>query len=173
MGWLEPLPSVMSACENAGLLITNDGLSTLVVTEFTSPETSVDQIRRGWDLTATLEVSLREVGLVTGRIGVIGAEAFPYAVADEVRRRLPDVVLVPADEISSKMRAHLGDEELPLVRHAAATGARIYEAMITTAEPGVTEGEMVAAGLSVAARTQGCTHWSFLGSLGTPVTRTS
>lgn len=165
MGWLEPLPTVMTACEQAGLLIATDGRGTLAVTEFVSPDVSVEEVVKDWDL---IELVTRVVVDLagSGRLGIVGAELLPYPLADQLRARAPKLELVAADEISSRLRLRLEPREVDVMRDTAITGCRVYQALIDTAQAGSTEGEMVAAGLATAAEIAGCAHWSFLVSSG-------
>ena len=158
----QPLAEGLTAVEHAGVLIDGDGHSTLMVSGFLSEDAVADEVRRGMDLYAVLEATLRERGLADARIGVVGIEALPFSLGQHLTQHLPKLRLEAADELSARQRMVLGAGDLEMLRNAAQVGTRIVRAITDAAKPGVTEGEAVGAGLAEAARTPGCIHWAFM-----------
>jgi Xaa-Pro aminopeptidase len=105
--------------------------------------------------------ALTEHGLTTARIGVIGLEPYPpflpesiipHRLWQTVENRFRDVVFEPVGLAFSRLLMPLGDEEIAVVRHAAAIGDKMAEAMVAAAGPGVSEAEVYAAGMAAAFR---------------------
>jgi Xaa-Pro aminopeptidase len=162
----QPPAQGLTSMEHAGLVIGPDGVGRLLTSGFVSEDAVVDETRSGADLNQVLVNTLRESGLTCGSIGVIGSETLPFLAVRAIADALPDVRLVPADDISSAQRMVVHPGDIPMLRHAAEVGTRIVDAITAAAQPGVTEGEAVAAGLAVAAQTPGCIHWAFMVASG-------
>lgn len=158
----QPPAQALTATQHAGLVVAPDGVGRLLTSGFVSEDAVVDETRAGEDLYQVLIDTLRESGLTRGRVGVIGSETLPFAAARAIADALPDLTLVPADDISSAQRMVVHPEDIPMLRNAAEVGTRIVDAITAAAVPGVTEGEAVGAGLAVAAQTPGCIHWAFM-----------
>jgi Xaa-Pro aminopeptidase len=165
MVWVPPLAGVLTGCEHAVLLIV-DGEATLLVSDFVSPQTQVEQVRKAWDLTGELVALLRERGGDNWRVGVIGEEVMPFSVASAIREALSSMSLEPADEISSTLRSRLSEAEVGLLVRAGEVGRTVYTAFLEHVVEGNVEGEAVGASLQVAARIPGCVHWNYISASG-------
>jgi Xaa-Pro aminopeptidase len=53
-----------------------------------------------------------------------------------------------------------------MLRTAATVGTRLVDAIVAAAQPGITEGAAIGAGMTEAACTPGCIHWNFLVASG-------
>ncbi|GAA3546263.1 M24 family metallopeptidase [Amycolatopsis ultiminotia] len=104
---------------------------------------------------------LVEHGLAKATIGVLGLDPYPpaqpeglipYGLWTDVLARFPGAEFVAADAGFTKLTAQLSDEELAVVRHSAAIGEAMAQAMVAAAAPGVAENEVYAAGMAVAHR---------------------
>jgi Xaa-Pro aminopeptidase len=168
MVWVPPLPGVLTGCEHAAVVLGLDGSAALIVTDVYSDQVAGIDVRRNANLQEELISTVRDLGLTEGRVGVIGQEVLPFALADALRSMYPSLLLITADEISARLRFHLSDAEVALLQHAGAVGKRIYETYLAAAAPGRTEGEAVGAALAEAAQTPGCAHWSFLSAAPDP-----
>lgn len=157
-----PVPGYLSGVEHAALLITGEGRGTLLVSGFVSEDAQADEVRSGMDLSGLLRDTLREIGLSSGRVGLIGSEALPYPIGADVIRDFPGLALEAADEIGTTQRMEIEEIDLVMLRNAAEVGTAIVAAIASAAVPGATEGEAVGAGLALAARTPGCIHWAFM-----------
>jgi Xaa-Pro aminopeptidase len=157
---------LITGCEQSGVLITQGGRGNLLVNAFVAEEAAVDEIRRNWDLTAELVTAIGEHGLSRSRVGVIGYEVLPHSFAAALHDAYPTLTLEPADAISTGLRLRLSEAEVAMMRHAGATGRRIYDAFVAAAQPGETEGGAIGAALAEAAKIPGCIHWNFLAASG-------
>ena len=164
--WVTPLPGLISGCEHSGVIITADSRATLLVNAFVAENACVDQIRRSWDLTNELVAAISESGLAESRIGIIGHEVLPHSFAAALTATYPRLTLEPADDIAAQLRLRLSPTEIIMMRHAGATGRRIYNAFLAAVKPGTSEGQAVGAALAEAAMIPGCTHWNFLAASG-------
>ena len=66
----------------------------------------------------------------------------------------------------AQVRFTLSDAECDMVRQSVAAGSRMLEAGLRAARPGATDGDVVAAGWDVAARTERHQHWNFIAASG-------
>ncbi|WP_442737950.1 M24 family metallopeptidase [Streptomyces pseudogriseolus] len=104
---------------------------------------------------------LNEKGLAAARIGVVGLEPYlpfqpegfmPYGTWKALLEQFPGAEFVAVYEKFAKLVFVLGEEELAAVRHSAAIGEEMAQAMVAAAAPGVSEAEVYAAGMAVAHR---------------------
>jgi Xaa-Pro aminopeptidase len=163
--WVPPCPPLVTGCEHTGLIISDDGTSTLLASNYVRDEVFVDEVRTNWNLLDELVACIEDLGLHEARVGVI-SETFPYSFGRTLERRYPRLVLEQADEISSELRIILSDSEAEMIRHAAQVGVHILESALEQAVPGATEGDFVGAGSAAAARFPGCLHWRFMAASG-------
>lgn len=163
--WVPPSPPLVTGCEHTGLIITADGASTLIASNYVRDDVHVDDVRVNWNLVDELLDCVGELGLGEARVGVIG-ETFPYTFGRALERRHPGLVLQPADGISAELRLVLSDAEVEMLRLAGRVGIEIFEAAVERAVPGATEGQFVGAGVARAAQVPGCLHWKFMSAAG-------
>jgi Xaa-Pro aminopeptidase len=166
MVWVPPLPGLLTGCEHACVVISDDGTGVLFVSDFCSEEVQADEVRSGWDLAAAVASHLSELTGGESSVGVVGQEVLPFGVADQIRSTLPRLRLEPADDISSKLRLQLSDAEVAMLRRAGEVGAQIYEELVAHVVPGATEGEAIGAAWALASQIPGCAHWNFLSASG-------
>ena len=97
---------------------------------------------------------LAERGLDGSRIGIIGLEPYPPFYFDGavpartlqgMTQALPKAEFVPVYKAFFRRASVKSEEELGLVRYAAAIGEAMSETLRATARPGVSEAELVAA----------------------------
>ncbi len=88
---------------------------------------------------------LREAVVGRERVGLAGGATLPYYVMDELRKQLPDVTFVPADDIVFAARAKKSAAEIEVMRRAARASGRMHEAALQAIAPGVTERAVMAA----------------------------
>ena len=105
--------------------------------------------------------ALAEHGLTKANIGVVGldpylpflpASVIPRHLWDAVEGCLPDVNFQPVGAAFTRLLMPLSEEEVAVVRHAAAIGDEMAHAMVDAAAPGVSEAEVYAAGMATAFR---------------------
>jgi Xaa-Pro aminopeptidase len=93
---------------------------------------------------------LHELGLQRERIGVAGNAILPHGVLTELRERLPNAALVPADTLLLDVRSRKSPLEIDVMRRAARISGRMHEAAIETIAPGVSERAVAAKAHGVA-----------------------
>jgi Xaa-Pro aminopeptidase len=77
------------------------------------------------------------------RLGIVGRAIFPMQLADELRKALPGVELVPADAIVGGMRIYKSENELALLREAFRISELALGEVLDQMRPGLTELQVV------------------------------
>ncbi|MGV9805389.1 M24 family metallopeptidase [Micromonospora chersina] len=104
---------------------------------------------------------LRQHGLERAAIGVLGLDPYPpfhinpimpHGLWSQVLTELPDATFRGVGLSYLFATICQSDEELAVVRHSAATGDLMAEAMVAAARPGATEADVYAAGMAAAFR---------------------
>ncbi|HEU5028857.1 MAG TPA: M24 family metallopeptidase [Spirillospora sp.] len=145
--------STMSVCDHATSSERGDAV-------WIRPE----NMRVGKSAAGIVEV-LREHGLESGPVGVLGLEPYPpwhifdpvmsYPMWASVREQLPEATFKPLQLSYYMSTVGLSDEEQACVRYAASVGDEMAKAMLAEARPGATEGDLCAAAMAAALR-RGC-----------------
>lgn len=125
---------------------------------------AIDEVALTDDVIATTAACLERCGLASGRLGVAGADTLPWSVHAELARRLPAVEWLPADALLNRLRMVKSPGEIAKLQRASRLGCRATEAMLEKARPGVSHGEVAAAGLEVLARHGGILYNAFMSS---------
>ena len=112
---------------------------------------------------STIE-ALRSAGLECARLGLVGSDILAHTWAEQIFKALPGLKLVPADGIVGALRSVKSPAEIEALRRASDLGSRMIEAMLKASEPGVSHGEIVAAGLGVLVPAGGMLYSSFMAS---------
>lgn len=108
--------------------------------------------------------ALRTAGLERGRVGLVGSDILALSWAQQIAKALPGLKLEPADGIVWALRSLKSPAEIAALRRASDLGSRTIEAMLKASEPGVSHGDIVAAGLSVLVPAGGMLYSSFMAS---------
>jgi Xaa-Pro aminopeptidase len=113
----------------------------------------IDDIRSG--LLGPLVVdALRELGAMSGRVGVVGInsknpmelEGFvPYATWQHVLEGAPKAEFVEMSSPFGLMMLAKGEEELAVARHTAAVGELLAQKILDVARPGIRDSDLFAA----------------------------
>ncbi len=111
---------------------------------------TLPDIRLNNDLVAATADALRERGLATGTVGLVGGDILPYAFARDLADAAPQLRLETADELVDRLRAVKSPAEQVLLRRAAQIAGIGLQAVIDTIKPGVTEQDVCAAGTAAA-----------------------
>lgn len=98
----------------------------------------------GYDPGETVAARLQEVGLLQGRLGLVGVNhkfgmGMPYHHYQRLREALPDLEAVDVTAEFSWLRAVKSDEEITWLRRAAEFTDRTIEALRTQVRPGMRE----------------------------------
>ncbi|WP_342627527.1 M24 family metallopeptidase [Nguyenibacter vanlangensis] len=117
--------------------------------------------------------ALQRLDLTKARIGVLGLEpyppfyfdgAIPYQTWKAVLDACPKATFEPVYHQFFALASVHSAEEIALIRHAAAIGEQMAEAMRSAAHPGVSEADLVAATTEVCLRNAGFTAEVLIGS---------
>jgi Xaa-Pro aminopeptidase len=107
----------------------------------------------------TVAAVLKERGIDNGAVGVIGAEPYPpyyfvppmpSALDKGLADQLPHLTLKPVAHRFAELAYPQSEEELAVIRYAAAVGDEMAQAMVDVTRPGVPESEIYAAGMTAA-----------------------
>ena len=135
------------------------------------------QIRTGRD-GATLVQVLREEGLESARIGVLGLDAFPPFLPDgpipyrtwaAVLEALPGATFVPALRRFSELTMALSPEQVEVLRWSARAGERMCQAMLEAAHAGALDSELHAAAAGACFESVANSYWMILLSGPDPI----
>jgi Xaa-Pro aminopeptidase len=110
---------------------------------------AIEDVRVELDLWSGLAQTLRERGLSSGRVGLIGRESLLYSCIDRIKQELPDIELVWADYLIEDLRRIKSEAEIGLMRESTRVGCAMVEAFVSAAVPGATEADCVLAALNV------------------------
>lgn len=143
------------------VVITADGRSALVAVGVTDLP-SIADVRTGLDVDSLLIGALREFGLESARVGLAGTDVMPWNLSNSIARELPDLAFEPSDLLLAQLRVTLSENECEHVRHAARIGCEVLQAGLDAVDVGATDGDVVAAGWQVAARSPRTRHWDFI-----------
>ena len=100
------------------------------------------------DLVTEEVINVMRKTLPKGQVGRVGGD-LPVSLFKQIEAALPGVEWVPADNILAQLRSMKSTTEIAKLRAAAQLGSRMIEAMMATAAPGATHGDVVAAGMAV------------------------
>jgi Xaa-Pro aminopeptidase len=105
----------------------------------------------GYDPAGAVAVRLREVGVTSGRIGLVGVNAtfsmgMPYLHHARLVEELPGLELVDVTLPYARLRLRKSEEEVEWLRKAAALTDKAIVALAEGAVPGMSEIELVALG---------------------------
>jgi Xaa-Pro aminopeptidase len=103
-----------------------------------------DQVKPSIDVAGTAAAAVRELGLDTRTLGLVGASYMTAAAYLGFAERLPNAKIKRADRLVESLRMVKSPAEIDLIRRAAALGSRAMDAMMSTVVEGRTEAEAVA-----------------------------
>ncbi|MFY9211717.1 MAG: M24 family metallopeptidase [Aestuariivita sp.] len=164
--FIPDLPGQWAGRAHAFVVLRADGAARLIADAPDDATAAIDaqDIRPAEDVLACVAEALRELGLAHGRLGLVGSDVLSVAHERALRGHVPGAHWQEAQEILVNLRAIKSPAELDQLRHASAIGSRTLEAMMQVAEPGVSHGEVVAAGMGVLAPAGGALYNSFMAS---------
>lgn len=106
--------------------------------------------------------ALEGAGLSAAQVGLVGQDVMPVSFQAHFMRALPGLHLKDADSILADMRKVKSPAEIEMLRYASFVGSRMLDAMMETVAPGVTHGEIVAAGMAELVPRGGILYNSFM-----------
>lgn len=110
----------------------------------------IDEIRADTDVPRGVAGALRDRGLGTARIGLVGEDIIPLAMSRAIHESLPSLRIEPADEVVRRQRMVKSPAEQELLRRAAAVSDVGLRAALGRVREGVTEAAVCAAGIAAA-----------------------
>jgi Xaa-Pro aminopeptidase len=136
---------VGTARSHGVVIIPADGPSTVVVDVpwWRRDLVVADDVRPSIDVTGTTSRALADLGLGSGRLGVVGASYMTAAAWLGLQGALPDATLVRADRMVEDIRIIKSEAELELIRAACGLGNLTLETLIDAVVEGATEAEAV------------------------------
>lgn len=143
-------PPMWSGRGSASVVMPADADASLVVEipDWREDLVVCDDVRFASDLWAGTADTLKDRGLGSGKIGLIGRESLPYVAIDRIKRALPGIEFEWADDIIESMRLIKSPAELDLVRESVRVGSEMVAAFLEAAVPGATEADCVIAAFS-------------------------
>lgn len=102
---------------------------------------------------------LKETGLATGTVGVVGLDPYPpfhgegiipFTLWSRVLELVADAEFVPVGQAFGTLTMVMSAEEIEVMRYSAWVGDAMARAMAATAAPGVSESAVYAAGMGAA-----------------------
>ncbi|TXH32912.1 MAG: aminopeptidase P family protein [Rhodospirillaceae bacterium] len=112
---------------------------------------------------ATIQ-ALRDAGLERAKVGLVGEDVMPVSFFRKITTQLPNLVVESADAILTNLRKIKSPAEIAMLRHASFVGSRMIDTMMAAVEPGVSHGEIVAAGMQTLLPAGGILYNSFMAS---------
>jgi Xaa-Pro aminopeptidase len=142
-------PGQWSGRGHAGVVMPADEDGTLVVEipDWREDLVAIDDVRVALDLWAGLADAIRDRGLGSGHLGLIGRESVLHVAIERIRAELPDLKLSWADDLVEGLRRYKSESEIALVRASTRVGGEMVEAFMEAAVPGATEADCVLAAL--------------------------
>jgi len=163
------------------LILPVEGESVLIVDlPIPDPERiCADEVRFSQRIPDALADALAELGLDDKPLGLVGQQVLLASTRDQVAARLGhELDLRPADDVLETMRMVKSEAEVALIRNAVRVGCECMERMMGTVAAGVTQGDVVAAGVghlvandgfpTDVAITTGADSWLYHNPVGPP-----
>jgi Xaa-Pro aminopeptidase len=110
----------------------------------------IEEVRADTDLARGVVAALRDRGLGTGRVGLVGEDIIPLALYRALTEALPALELRGADEVVRAQRVVKSPAEQDLLRRAASVADVGLRAALGRIRPGTTEAGVCAAGIAAA-----------------------
>jgi Xaa-Pro dipeptidase len=152
---------------HCAVLLDADGSSVLLVgpPDWRRDLVHADDVRDGRDLYNLVAETIAARGLQSARIGLAREQLLPLPLYLALRSRFPKLVMIPADDIVEELRIVKSPAEVALMRHAQDVSVAVLRAMLSSVEPGRTDGDLAAIGFAEATA-RGATPWEFAMSSG-------
>ena len=164
--FIPDLDGAWNARAHTALVMAADGRARLVTDCPDDGRVAMEQneiVRTDFVCDALVDI-IADMGLGDGIIGLVGSDTLPANLFVTLRAALPGVQWRDEQDILKRLRAIKTPGEIALLRHASEVGSRTMEAMMAASEPGVSHGEIVAAGCNVLLPAGGLFYNSFMAS---------
>jgi len=141
-------------------VLVGPGFSPILITDAYDTDlqrVAVDDVRISNSVDSAVGSTIRELGLETQRIGVVGGGSLLFSSFENIKDSAGDKVeWVVADDVLVGLRSIKSAAEMDILREASRIGSEWALAMLEGAVPGRTEGQAVGAGLEYIAAAGGC-----------------
>ncbi len=136
-----------SARSHGVVILPVDGSATVVVDVpwWRRDLVVADEVRPTIHVVEGAADAIREAGLATGRLAVVGASYMTAAAWLGLAEQLPDAQLVRADTLVEELRLIKSPSEQALIRRSCELGNRTLESLVDAVVEGATEADAVAA----------------------------
>lgn len=164
--YIPDLPGNWNARAHTFLVLTADGEARLVVDCEPDDRVALDAadiIRADLVVDGVVE-AMRALGLDKGPVGLVSGDVMTVDAHRAISAALPGIEWRSAQSILADLRAVKSPAEIALLRRASELGSRATDAMMQVARPGVTHGDVIAAGQAVIAPAGGILYNSFMSS---------
>jgi Xaa-Pro aminopeptidase len=152
-GHYPPFPSVNFQHEYRGLgfgvlILPVTGPAVLIsdTTAYRKEKVFVDDIRPTRNLPVMVRSTLKDLKLITSRLGFVGSEVAPWRLVKEIMGEMAGELNL-ADDILRPLRRKKSPGEVALLRRAAEIAEKGMAAALACVEPGKTESEVCAEGI--------------------------
>lgn len=137
-----PLWSGRSHCV---LLIPAVGKPVLLVTtmEFRKDLVALEDIRYSTDFFGLIAKTAKELGMSQGEVGVMYEDVLTWKISRKMKEQMPELKLVPCDDILSAMRVVKSPREIQAIRKACEIGSAAVEIIMKNVAPGKTEAQIL------------------------------
>lgn len=144
--YLPETPGLFTGRSHAALVIDGDGRSILClsVEEYDAATVVADEVRWSPVWAETLAGAMRDLGLATGMVGLVGSDVLPVLQDRMIHARLPDLVWADCDGLLGALRRIKSPAEQALIRGLAGLHAAALAKLDDAVAPGRTEAEIMA-----------------------------
>ncbi len=134
------------------LILPVEGASVLVVDGgyYRDDLVVADEVRVAPDLPAGTAAALRDLGLATAQVALVGEDIMPLAFFGDLLDAVPDLDLSPDGRLVDRLRLVKSSSEQALLRQAAEVAAAGLRPAVAAIRPGVTERQVCAVGTQAA-----------------------
>ncbi len=142
-----PLWSGRSHC---CLLIPAQGEPIFIVSspEYNPKMVTVKDVRYNADFAGEICKAMKELNMDKGDIGLFGTDVMTHDRVVYISKNLPDVNIVPAEDILSDLRTVKSARELESIREVSRIGSKAVDMIMESVAPGKTEAEVVSTAMS-------------------------
>ena len=127
--------------------VQEDGTLVVEIPDWREDLVAIDDVRVALDLWGGIVDALRDRGLGSGKVGLIGRESLLHVTADRIRSELSRLEFEWADDLVEELRRIKSPSEIELMRESTRVGCDMVEAFVSAAVPGATEADCVLAAL--------------------------
>ena len=143
--YLPDSPPLWNGRSHSLLLIPDKGVSVLVVStsEYRDDLVAIDDVRYGSDFFMLVANAAAELDMDSGKVGLIYEDVLTHRMAKELFTRMPNLELIPCDDILEEMRIRKTPREIESIRHSCRIGSEAVDIIMNGVSPGMRESEVL------------------------------